>query len=175
MKNTLEAIRHIESTVPAARGIIGVVLRYGALYGPGTSIAADGDSVVMVRKRMFPVVGGGTGVWSFAHVDDVAAATHAAIENGASGIFNVVDDEPAEVSLWLPELARAVGAKPPRHLPSWLGRLVIGDAGVSMMTTARGSSNAKAKRTFGWQPRYATWREGFRRGLSAAAAADASR
>jgi nucleoside-diphosphate-sugar epimerase len=142
------------------------VLRYGSFYGPGTSISQDGDIVKLVRQRKFPLIGDGAGVWSFIHIDDAAGATRLAIEREASGIFNIVDDDPAEVSVWLPELARSIGAGTPRHLPGWLGRLVIGDAGLSMMTRVRGSSNAKAKRELGWQPAYASWREGFRRGLS---------
>ena len=107
----------------------------------------------MVRQRRLPVIGNGAGIWSFLHVDDAASATRLAIENDAPGIYNIVDDEPAEVSIWLPELAKAIGAKPPRHIPAWLGRLMIGEAGLAMMTTARGSSNAKAKRIFGWKAR----------------------
>ena len=121
----------------------------------------------MVRQRRFPVVGSGAGVWSFIHVDDAARATRLAVERGALGVFNIVDDDPAEVSEWLPDLARALGAKPPMRLPAWIGRFAIGDAGVSMMTKNRGSSNAKARQALGWQPEYRSWRDGFRRGLSA--------
>jgi nucleoside-diphosphate-sugar epimerase len=142
------------------------VLRYGSLYGPGTSIATHGEIVELVRRRKFPVVGSGAGIWSFIHVDDAAAATQLAIENEAPGVYNIVDDDPAEVSVWLPELAKAIGAKPPHHIPEWLGRLVMGDSGLSMMTRIRGSSNAKAKQALGWRPRYPTWREGFRQCLS---------
>lgn len=165
MRNSLEAIRWLETTVSGVSGIRGIVLRYGSFYGPGTSIALDGDIGVMVRRRQFPIVGGGAGVWSFTHIDDAANATRLAIEHGAPGVYNVVDDEPAEVSVWLPELARALGARPPYRVPAWLGRLLIGESGLSIMTSARGSSNAKAKREFGWQPRYTTWRDGFRSGL----------
>jgi 2-alkyl-3-oxoalkanoate reductase len=140
----------------------GIVLRYGSFYGPGTSIAPGGDIGEAVRQRKFPVIGDGAGVWSFIHIDDAANATRLAIERGMSGIYNIVDDEPAEVSVWLPQLAQAIAAKPPYHLPAWLGRLIIGDAGISMMTKVRGSSNAKAKRALVWQPVYATWRDGFR-------------
>ena len=119
----------------------------------------------MIRKRRFPIVGGGTGVWSFVHIDDAAAATVAAIEGGPPGIYNVTDDEPAPVSVWLPELASALGAPPPRRMPAWLARLFVGETGVAMMTSVRGASNAKAKRELGWQPRFASWREGFRTGL----------
>jgi len=163
MRRTMAAIRYVESKVPGAAGIEGVALRYGSLYGPGTSIAAGGAIVEAIRKRQFPVVGNGAGVWSFAHVADVASATVAAIERGAPGVYNVCDDEPAPVSVWLPELARAIGAKPPWRVPVWLGRLFAGEAGVSMMTRIRGASNAKAKRELGWQPEYATWRDGFLR------------
>lgn len=162
MRHTLEAIRQLEAMVLDASGMTGIVLRYGSLYGPGTSIAPDGDIVGLVRQHKFPIFGDGAGVWSFTHIDDAANATRLAIERGPSGIYNIVDDEPAEVSVWLPELARTAGAKPPYHMPAWLGRLVIGDAGMSMMTKTRGSSNMKAKRALGWQPIYPTWRDGFR-------------
>jgi nucleoside-diphosphate-sugar epimerase len=144
----------------------GVVLRYGGFYGPQSSISPDGEIVTMVRKRRFPIVGDGAGVWSFVHVDDVATATTAAIERGAPGIYNIVDDEPARVADWLPVLAAAAGAKPPRRLPVWLGRLAVGPQGVAMMTSIRGASNAKAKRELGWQLIHPSWREGFRRVLS---------
>lgn len=162
MRQTLEAIRQLEAMVLDASSMTGIVLRYGNLYGPGTSIAPDGDIVGLVRQHKFPIFGDGAGVWSFIHIDDAANATRLAIEHGPSGIYNIVDDEPAEVSVWLPELARTAGAKPPYHMPAWLGRLVIGDAGMSMMTKVRGSSNMKAKRALGWQPIYPTWRDGFR-------------
>ena len=164
---TLAALRNLESTVLASTDPVGVVLRYGAFYGPGTGIEPRGELVEAVRKRQLPVVGGGTGVWSFVHVADVAEATRLAIEGGPAGLYNIVDDDPAEVSVWLPELARAIGAKPPRRVPAWLGRLFIGEAGVRMMTEQRGSSNAKAKRLLGWQPRWASWRDSFRQELSA--------
>jgi nucleoside-diphosphate-sugar epimerase len=162
---TLAAIKKLEATILEVGGIEGVSLRYANLYGPGTGFALDGDLVQLVRRRRLPIVGDGAGVWSFIHVDDVATATIAASEHGAPGIYNVVDDEPAPVAEWLPELARAVGAKPPRHVPVWVGRIAIGEVGVSMMTQIRGTSNAKAKRDLGWEPRYRTWREGFRTGL----------
>ena len=166
MKETLAAIRQLEANVVSAGHLTGIVLRYGSFYGPGTSIEPGGDIVERVRQRKFPIVGNGSGVWSFVHIDDVANATRLAIESGPAGIYNIVDDDPAEVSLWLPEMARVIGAKPPYHVPVWLGRLVIGDAGVSMMTKVRGSSNAKAKRILKWQPAYPTWREGFRAALA---------
>jgi len=141
------------------------LLRHVNHYGPGTGFDLDGDLVKLVRKRRFPIVGNGAGVWSFIHVDDLAQATIAAVECGKPGVYNIVDDEPAPVAAWLPELARAVGAKPPRHVPVWLGKLASGDVGGAMMTQIRGTSNAKAKREFGWQPHYKSWRDGFRTGL----------
>lgn len=166
MTKTLDAIRALEDMVANAAGLTGIVLRYGSLYGPGTSLSDEGDIVGMVRQRKFPLVGNGAGVWSFVHVDDAARATQLALQRGTPGVYNIVDDEPAEVAAWLPELARAVGARPPRRLPVWIARLAIGDAGVLIMTEARGSSNAKARRELGWRPAYVSWRDGFRRGLS---------
>ena len=167
LRSTLDAIRHVEDAVTAAGWTEGVVLRYGGFYGPGTSIALkpDGEHVELLRKRKFPVVGRGTGVWSFIHIEDAAAATVAAVEHGTRGIYNVVDDEPAPVSEWLPAVAGAVGAKPPMRLPRWLGRLAAGEAATVMMTESRGASNEKAKRELGWQPRYPSWRQGFAAGL----------
>jgi nucleoside-diphosphate-sugar epimerase len=151
---SMAAIRHVEETVPAAGGL---VLRYGSFYGPGASdVLLD-----VVRKRRMPIVGGGTGVWSFTEITDAAAATVAAISNGAPGIYNVVDDEPAPVSAWLPYLARCLDAKPPMHIPAWLGRIAAGEVIVAQMTQVRGSSNEKAKRELGWTPRYPSWRDGF--------------
>lgn len=164
-RQTLGAIRHLEEAVVGAADLEGVVLRYGFLYGPGTSIAKDGAIVELVRQRQFPVVGGGAGVWSFTHVEDAAQATAAAVTKGAAGVYNVVDDEPAEVSAWLPQLADALGAKPPRKVPAWLARFVLGEGGISMMTQVRGGSNAKAKRDLAWEPAYPSWRQGFRDGL----------
>jgi nucleoside-diphosphate-sugar epimerase len=164
-RTTVDAQRSLERTVTGAPGIEGLVLRYGAFYGPGTGISIGGDQVEAVRKRTFPIVGGGAGVWSFVHIDDAASATAIAVERGAPGIYHIVDDEPAPVSEWLPVLAHAVGAKPPRHVPAWMARLLIGEHGVAMMTESRGASNAKAKRELGWVPSYASWREGFRTGL----------
>jgi len=161
MSRTLAAIRTMESLITNLSDIAGTVLRYGSLYGPGTSISPQGEIVKMVRQRQFPVIGNGSGVWSFIHVDDAAAATKIAIENERPGIYNIVDDDPAEVSVWLPELARVIGAKPPRHIPAWLGRFAVGDSGVSMMTRIRGSSNAKARHILGWKPAYTSWRQGF--------------
>jgi nucleoside-diphosphate-sugar epimerase len=165
MARTLDAIRGLEGAVRTAPAVTGIVLRYGSLYGPGTSLARDGVMVEMVRRRRLPLIGNAAGVWSFLHADDAAQATLLAVGNGAGGIYNIVDDEPAEVREWLPDLARAIGAPPPYHVPAWVGRLVVGAAGLSMMTRARGASNARAKQALGWRPAYATWRDGFRRGL----------
>jgi 2-alkyl-3-oxoalkanoate reductase len=165
MRTTLDAIQYLERTVVGAEGLEGIVLRYGGFYGPGTSLTEGGAHLEMVRRRRFPIVGDGAGVWSFTHIDDAASATVAAIERGPGGLYNVVDDEPARVSEWLPELAAAAGAKPPRRMPKWLARLLVGEAGVVMMTEVRGASNAKAKRELGWEPRWRTWRDGFRHGL----------
>lgn len=164
-RQTLTAIQYVEGAITQAAGIEGVALRYGSFYGPGTGISSSGDICAQIRKRAFPVVGDGAGVWSFVHMDDAAAAAVAAVERGAPGVYNIVDDDPAPVAVWLPELARALGAKPPRHVPVWLGRLFIGDAGVSMMTRIRGAANCKARRELGWKPGYQSWRDGFRYGL----------
>lgn len=165
MSRTLEAIRHLEAGVAEAEELEGLVLRYGVFYGPGTSIGPGGAHVEMVRRRLFPLVGTAAGVWSFIHIDDAATATLAAIEHGAPGIYNIVDDEPATVAEWLPVLAAAIDAPQPRRLPTWVARLAVGEVGVSLMTRVRGASNAKAKRELGWRPAYGTWREGFRTGL----------
>jgi nucleoside-diphosphate-sugar epimerase len=165
MRATLEAIRTLESIVVNAPHVSGIVVRYGSLYGPGTSLSDISEIARLIRQRRFPLVGDGAGIWSFIHVDDAARATMLALERGAPGIYNIVDDDPAEVSVWLPALADALGAKPPFHVPAWIGRLAIGEAGVSMMTQGRGSSNAKAKRALGWTPEYGSWRDGFRHGL----------
>ncbi len=165
MAPLLDAIRHLESAVTGATDLEGIVLRYGFFYGPGTGIAPDGGTGLEVLRRRFPVVGGGGGVWSFIHIDDVADATVAALERGKPGIYNVVDDEPARVSEWLPELADALGAPAPRRVPGWVGRLAAGPHGLAMMTDIRGASNAKARRELGWEPRHPSWREGFRTAL----------
>ncbi len=161
MAPALAAIRHVETAVMAAEDIDGVVLRYGGFYGPGTGIDRDGDQTEMVRKRQFPLIGNGAGVWSFIHIDDAANATLAAIEGDVTGVFHVVDDEPAPVAEWLPALAAAAGAKRPRRIPAWVARLVAGSYAVTMMTEIRGAANDKAKRELGWQPGWPTWREGF--------------
>ena len=164
-EQSMAAIRHLEKAVVGAEALAGIVLRYGGFYGPGTSLFEGGEHVAAIRKRAFPLVGSSAGMWSFVHIDDAAAATLAAIERGGRGIYNVVDDEPAPASAWLPYLAELLGAKPPRHVPEWLGRLVAGEQVVSMMTEARGASNAKAKRELGWTLVHPTWREGFANGL----------
>jgi 2-alkyl-3-oxoalkanoate reductase len=162
MRKSHEAIRYLESAVVGAEGLEGLALRYGGFYGPGTSLSGDGAHAEAIKRRRFPVVGKGTGIWSFVHIDDAASATLAAIERGAPGVYNIVDDEPAPASEWLPYLASVLGAKPPRHVPTWLGRLAAGEAAVALMTEARGASNAKAKRELGWRPAYPTWRQGFK-------------
>jgi 2-alkyl-3-oxoalkanoate reductase len=166
MARTLAAIRYLEETLTHSEDVAGVALRYGGLYGYGTSLGEGGEHVRLFVKRRFPIIGDGAGMWSFTHIDDAASATVAALDHGQSGVYNVVDDEPAPSSEWLPYLARVLGAKPPRRIPAWLGRLAAGDAVVLMMTEARGSSNAKAKRELGWQARYPSWRDGFRHGLT---------
>jgi nucleoside-diphosphate-sugar epimerase len=154
-----KAVNHLEDAVVRAGG---AVLRYGGLYGAG----ATDDQVTFVRKRMFPLVGGGTGYFSWVHVDDAASATVLAVEQQAKGVFNIVDDEPAPVREWLPYLAECAGAKPPRRIPAWLARLLAGEMMVMMMTEVRGFSNAKAKRELGWQLRYPSWRQGFKEELA---------
>ncbi|HEY5858584.1 MAG TPA: NAD(P)-dependent oxidoreductase [Aldersonia sp.] len=167
VRTTSDAIKYLERAVTSADWTDGIALRYGGFYGPGTSISLDpvGAQVEMIRKRQLPLAGKGTGVWSFVHVADAAGATVEAVEHGTRGIYNIVDDEPAPVSEWLPALAAAVGAKPPRHLPLWLVRLAAGETAAVMMSELRGSSNTKAKRELGWQLRYPSWREGFATGL----------
>ncbi len=167
LRAPLVGILHVERAVSAIEWGDGVVLRYGGFYGPGTSVSSAPDAQVAapIRKRWFPIIGDGGGVWSHIHVDDAAAATAIAVERGQPGIYNIVDDEPAPVREWLPVLASALGAKPPRRIPRWLGRLAAGEAATLMMTEARGASNEKAKRELGWQPRYTSWRQGFVHGL----------
>ncbi|WP_433359543.1 NAD-dependent epimerase/dehydratase family protein [Actinoplanes sp. CA-142083] len=161
------ALRHLESAVTGATWAEGIAVRYGGFYGPGTGMedAPDGVMARLIRDRKFPIVGGGDGVWSLVHIDDAVSATVAVAERGRAGIYHVADDEPAPVRVWLPELARALGAKPPRRLPAWLVRLVAGGGPVDMMTRARGISSEKAKRELGWTPRYPSWRTGFAEGL----------
>ena len=153
------ALRHVEDVVGKAGG---AVMRYGAFYGP----SATDDQVELVRKRQFPLVGRGTGYASWIHLDDAASETVLAVEQQARGLFNIVDDEPAPASQWLPYLAACAGAKPPMRIPTWLARPLAGKVVVVMMTEGRGFSNAKAKRELGWQLRYPSWRQGFREGLA---------
>ena len=154
---TVAAIRYVDETVPRAAPE-GIVLRYGSFYGPG----ASDPLLEAVRKRQMPVIGGGAGTWSFIEISDAAAATLAAVEGGAPGVYNVVDSDPAPVAEWLPYLAEVAGAMPPLRLPAWLGRLLAGEFVVAQMTDGRGASNEKARKELGWEPRYASWREGFR-------------
>ena len=169
MRETFAAIVHEERAVTEAPGLEGLALRYGGLYGPGTSL--NGEQAALVRARKLPIVGGGTGVWSFLHVADAAAATVAALDRGAPGVYNIVDDDPAPVSEWLPHLAAELGARPPRRVPAWVARFAIGEAGIVLMTEARGASNAKARAELGWTPRYPSWRDGFAELASGPAAA----
>jgi 2-alkyl-3-oxoalkanoate reductase len=162
-RRSLAAIRFLEHAVTSAP-LEGIVLRYGSFYGPG----ASEELVASALVRRPPIVGDGGGVWSWIHVDDAATATVAAVERAPAGIFNVVDDEPAPVAQWLPQLARVAGAGPPRRVPRWLGRLAVGEAGVRWMTESRGAANAKAKRELRWRLIYPSWRDGFARGLDAA-------
>ncbi len=167
MREVIAAIRHLETAVVRAHWTEGLVLRYGWFYGPGTSIALDppGSQIELIRRRQLPIVGGGAGVWSFVHIKDAASATLAAIEGGPAGIYNIVDDEPAPAFDFLPALAAAVGAKRPRQVPRWLGRLAAGEVAAIAMTEIRGASNDKAKRELGWRLRYPSWRQGFADGL----------
>jgi nucleoside-diphosphate-sugar epimerase len=160
LRPNIEALLHLERSVLDADWTEGIVLRYGWFYGPGTSLAAGEELPEALRKRRFPVVGGGGAVWSFIHIEDAAEATVAAIERGTRGIYNVVDDDPATVSDWLPALAAEVGAKKPLRVPRFVGRLAAGPAGVVMMTELRGASNAKAKQELAWQPAHPSWRQG---------------
>jgi nucleoside-diphosphate-sugar epimerase len=161
-RRSIEAIGYLERAVTTASPE-GLVVRYGSLYGPGTSTA--NEYARLIRARKLPVVGHGTGIWSFIHVDDAAAATVRAVETGDPGVYNIVDDDPAPVATWLPYFAAVLGAPPPHRVPVWLARFAVGDVGVSIMTRVRGSSNAKARRELDWEPRWSSWRSGFRDGL----------
>ncbi len=161
LRRTLEAIRYLERTVTASSSPEGVVLRYGAFYGPGTGVF-DRSMLDQIRHRRVPLVGDGAGWWSFLHVEDAASATVMAVERGKPGnIYNIVDDEPVQVREWLPALAEMLGAKPPFHVPAWIARLLAGEHMVAMMTQVRAGSNAKAKRDLDWEPARPSWREGF--------------
>jgi len=166
-RSVVDAIRYLEDAVCGIDWAEGLVLRYGSFYGPGTGFSADPEAMMTktVLKRRFPIIGDGGGVWSFVHIEDAASATVAAVDHGAPGIYNVVDDEPAPVHEWLPFLAEQMGAKKPLRVPRFVGRLLAGEAPVLQMTEVRGASNAKAKRVLGWQPRWSTWRIGFAKGL----------
>ena len=161
MHETLAAIRHLEDAVLGATWTNGIVLRYGVLYGPGTSLSPGEEQFELVRKHKFPLVGDGRGVWSFIHVADAAEATVAAVEHGHHGVYNVVDDDPAAVADWLPNLAEQLDAKKPMHVPRFIGRIFAGQPGVVMMTDVRGASNEKAKRELAWRPAHPSWRQGF--------------
>jgi nucleoside-diphosphate-sugar epimerase len=147
-RQTLAAIRELEAMVTHAVELEGIVLRYGFFYGPGTSLGAGGKQLDPIRRRLLPIFGSGAGIWSFVHICDAAEATRLAVERGKPGVYNIVDDNPAPVSEWLPALAAAIGAKPPHRLPAWLGRLAIGSQGMALITESRGASNANAKRSW---------------------------
>jgi nucleoside-diphosphate-sugar epimerase len=161
MRETLAAIRHLEESVLGARWTEGIVLRYGVFYGPGTGMVPGEEQFELVRRRKFPLVGDGGGVWSFIHIADAAEATLAAVKHGSRGVYNVVDDDPAPVAEWLPALAQKLGAKKPMRVPRFVGKLFAGEAGVVMMTDIRGASNVKAIRELGWHPAHRSWRQGF--------------
>jgi 2-alkyl-3-oxoalkanoate reductase len=165
LKSMLDAIQTLENTVLREPKFTGIVLRYGPLYGPLSSIALDGTLVEDIRHHKFPLVGQGTGVWSFLHLHDAATATIAALTHAQRGIYNIVDDDPALVSDWLPYLAECVGAKPPMHVPNAIAKLMVGDHAVALMNDIRGVSNEKARRELNWTPKYSSWRQGFREAL----------
>lgn len=165
MKTTLDALEMLEHTVLREQGLTGIVLRYGPFYGPHSSIALDGTLVEDIRRNKLPIIGQGTGVWSFLHLHDAATATLAALTRAQRGLYNIVDDDPAPVSEWLPYLAQCVGAKPPRHVPNWLAKILIGEHAVALMNDIRGVSNAKARKELEWTPRWSSWRQGFQEGL----------
>ncbi len=162
-----DALRYLEDAVTGIDWAQGVALRYGAFYGPGTGISADPEALLTksIRRRRFPIIGDGAGIWSFVHIEDAASATVAAVEQGGPGIYNVVDDEPAPVREWLPFLAEQISAKKPMRVPRFVVRLLAGEAPVLMMTEMRGALNAKAKSELDWEPRWSTWRIGFAKGL----------
>jgi nucleoside-diphosphate-sugar epimerase len=164
MRTTLAAIRHLEAAVIGADWTQGIVLRYGGLYGPGTSMSFEGGEMTeMIRRRFLPIIGNGQGMSSFLHVVDAADATVAAVERGSRGIYQIVDDEPAPAREWVPAIAAAIGAPPPRHIPRWLGRLLAGEAVVAISTETRGATNELAKRVLGWRPQHPSWREAWAR------------
>jgi nucleoside-diphosphate-sugar epimerase len=160
MRSTLAALRRLEASVTGADWTEGIALRYGGLYGPGTSLDAEGGEMIdMIRRRFFPIVGDGNGMFSFIHVADAADATLAAVERGTRGVYQIVDDDPAPLREWLPVVAETLGAPRPWRIPLWLGRLVAGETLAVIATEARGASNELAKRSLGWSPRHATWRD----------------
>lgn len=163
---TINAVRSLEETTLGNTDLQGIVLRYGFFYGPGSVYASDGSATEDVRRKRFPIVGNGTGVFSFIHVEDAAAATVAALKQGEPGIYNIVDDEPAQVSDWLPVYAEALGAPRPSRVPRWLARLLVGPYAIYLTCDQKGASNAKAKRAFEWSQQYPTWRLGFEKSLS---------
>ena len=163
--SAVSALREMEAMVLGSDGLDGLVLRYGFFYGPGTYYAANGTSTDDVRRRRLPIVGKGSGVFSFVHVDDAADATVAAVERGAAGVYNVTDDEPAPMTEWVPVFAQAAGAKPPRRVPVWLARFVAGKDVSNFAVELRGASNEKAKRELGWEPAHTSWRSGFAESL----------
>jgi nucleoside-diphosphate-sugar epimerase len=165
VREVAAAIEYVERIVPAAPDIEGVVLRYGGFYGAGTQLGEGGATLEQIRKRAFPLAGDGAGTWSFVHMEDVADATLLALERGSAGIYNIADDEPAPVREWLPFLAEAIGAPPPRRVPEWLARLLAADNAVALMTRVSGMVNRKAKAELGWELKYPSWRQGFREGL----------
>ena len=161
-KRTARALQELERTVLAADGL---VLRYGYFYGGTSAVSPSGSIGQDVARRRLPIIGGGGGVWSFIHVEDAARATVTALTRGASRAYNIVDDDPAQVAQWLPALADALGARPPRQIPAWLARPLAGRFGVASMTTSQGASNELAKRELGWEPQFSSWRSGFREAL----------
>jgi nucleoside-diphosphate-sugar epimerase len=161
----MAGLRHVEDTVTSDQELEGLVLRYASFYGPTGAVGKGGEIVEMIEKRKLPLVGDGAGIWSFIHYDDAADVTVRAVSTGDPGIYQIADDDPASAAVWLPELARILGAKAPRKLPVWLAKLAIGQVGVDFFTKIRGADNSLAKDTFSWQPRYASWRQGFRHGL----------
>ena len=166
LRTVQAAYLYLEQAVTTIEWGEGLALRYGGFYGPGTSIslAPDAQMAAPIRKRRFPIIGDGGGILSYVHVEDAAAATAVAVERGRPGVYYVVDDDPAPVREWLPVLASALEAKPPRRVPRWLGRLAAGEAATAMMTETKGASNEKAKRELGWQPRYRELAAGLRAG-----------
>jgi nucleoside-diphosphate-sugar epimerase len=168
LRTTLDALKTLERMVLSESRLTGTVMRYGWFYGPHTSIGKDGSIVQALRRRKLPLVGAGAGMWSFAHIEDAASATAAAVASGRGGIYNVVDDEPAPVSEWLSFLAHCAHAQPPRQVSAWMARLLIGEHIVAVMNEIRGVSNAKIKRELGWTPRWPSWRQGFQEMLKSA-------